>query len=410
MDKKPEKMVPEVRFKGFTDDWEQRKLGESLSLLKDGTHGSYESVQQGAWLLSAKNIINNRVVITSNDRKISENDFKKIHDKFQLRKGDVLLTIVGTIGRSAILKEANKLTFQRSVAYLRPDENILTSSDFLFSLSKSSNFQNQLKKRTVISAQPGIYLSDIDKLNITIPEIKKEQDKIASIIITIDNILSLQQRKLEQLRQLKIFTLQRMFIDKDCKQPILRFKNFKDNWLPHKFNDIANTFSGGTPAISNKDYYGGNIPFIRSAEINKNTTQLHLTPDGLKNSSAKFIKKGTLLYALYGATSGEVGIAQIDGAINQAVMAINLKKDNVYFIKTWLIKNKRKIISTYLQGGQGNLSAKIVKHLKLSLPKIEEENLISITIMKIDSLIKLQQSKIDDLVNLKKYLLQKLFI
>ena len=410
MDKKPEKMVPEVRFKGFTDDWEQRKLGESLSLLKDGTHGSYESVQQGAWLLSAKNIINNRVVITSNDRKISENDFKKIHDKFQLRKGDVLLTIVGTIGRSAILKEANKLTFQRSVAYLRPDENILTSSDFLFSLSKSSNFQNQLKKRTVISAQPGIYLSDIDKLNITIPEIKKEQDKIASIIITIDNILSLQQRKLEQLRQLKIFTLQRMFIDKDCKQPILRFKNFNDNWLPHKFNDIANTFSGGTPAISNKDYYGGNIPFIRSAEINKNTTQLHLTPDGLKNSSAKFIKKGTLLYALYGATSGEVGIAQIDGAINQAVMAINLKKDNVYFIKTWLIKNKRKIISTYLQGGQGNLSAKIVKHLKLSLPKIEEENLISITIMKIDSLIKLQQSKIDDLVNLKKYLLQKLFI
>ena len=180
--------------------------------------------------------------------------------------------------------------------------------------------------------------------------------------------------------------------------------------MPHKFNDIANTFSGGTPAISNKDYYGGNIPFIRSAEINKNTTQLHLTPDGLKNSSAKFIKKGTLLYALYGATSGEVGIAQIDGAINQAVMAINLKKDNVYFIKTWLIKNKRKIISTYLQGGQGNLSAKIVKHLKLSLPKIEEENLISITIMKIDSLIKLQQSKIDQLTILPKYLLQKLFI
>lgn len=237
-----------------------------------------------------------------------------------------------------------------------------------------------------------------------------EQQEISKLIESLENLLSLQQRKLEQLRQLKIFSLQRMLIDKDCKQPILRFKNFNDNWLPHKFNDIANTFSGGTPAISNKDYYGGNIPFIRSAEINKNTTQLHLTPDGLKNSSAKFIKKGTLLYALYGATSGEVGIAQIDGAINQAVMAINLKKDNVYFIKTWLIKNKRKIISTYLQGGQGNLSAKIVKHLKLSLPKIEEENLISITIMKIDSLIKLQQSKIDQLTILKKYLLQKLFI
>ena len=286
-------------------------------------------------------------------------------------------------------------------------------SKFIEAYFHTKKLDAQLRKFIASTARMdgllNISFDDFMKVKLFAPE-QCEQSKISRIINLIENLITLQQRKLEQLKQLKIFTLQRMFIDKDCKQPILRFKNFKDNWLPHKFNDIANTFSGGTPAISNKDYYGGNIPFIRSAEINKNTTQLHLTPDGLKNSSAKFIKKGTLLYALYGATSGEVGIAQIDGAINQAVMAITLKKDNVYFIKTWLIKNKRKIISTYLQGGQGNLSAKIVKHLKLSLPKIEEENLISITIMKIDSLIKLQQSKIDDLVNLKKYLLQKLFI
>ena len=292
--------------------------------------------------------------------------------------------------------------------YSRPTQNI--QSFFLSFIIQTSKVQQDIWKRTLQIAFPQkINKDEIGKVTLAVP-LQKEQIDIEKLLLKLDKLVTLQQRKLEQLRQLKIFTLQRMFIDKDCKQPILRFKNFNDNWLPHKFNDIANTFSGGTPAISNKDYYGGNIPFIRSAEINKNTTQLHLTPDGLKNSSAKFIKKGTLLYALYGATSGEVGIAQIDGAINQAVMAINLKKDNVYFIKTWLIKNKRKIISTYLQGGQGNLSAKIVKHLKLSLPKIEEENLISITIMKIDSLIKLQQSKIDDLVNLKKYLLQKLFI
>nr|WP_269147666.1 restriction endonuclease subunit S [Limosilactobacillus reuteri] len=287
---------------------------------------------------------------------------------------------------------------------------INTNKLFLASyINHNHRLKNHFKVVSVGTSQHVLSLRNFKKTNLLFPS-KDEQDQIGKFFNLLNRAITLQQRKLEQLRQLKIFTLQRMFIDKDCKQPILRFKNFNDNWLPHKFNDIANTFSGGTPAISNKDYYGGNIPFIRSAEINKNTTQLHLTPDGLKNSSAKFIKKGTLLYALYGATSGEVGIAQIDGAINQAVMAINLKKDNVYFIKTWLIKNKRKIISTYLQGGQGNLSAKIVKHLKLSLPKIEEEKLISITIMKIDSLIKLQQSKIDDLVNLKKYLLQKLFI
>lgn len=337
---------------------------------------------------------------------ISENEYRQ-RFKIKPRYLDVFMTRIGTIGKTNVITTHKPIAYYVSLALLRP-QNI--QSFFLSFIIQTSKVQQDIWKRTLQIAFPQkINKDEIGKVTLAVP-LQKEQIDIEKLLLKLDKLVTLQQRKLEQLRQLKIFTLQRMFIDKDCKQPILRFKNFNDNWLPHKFNDIANTFSGGTPAISNKDYYGGNIPFIRSAEINKNTTQLHLTPDGLKNSSAKFIKKGTLLYALYGATSGEVGIAQIDGAINQAVMAINLKKDNVYFIKTWLIKNKRKIISTYLQGGQGNLSAKIVKHLKLSLPKIEEENLISITIMKIDSLIKLQQSKIDDLVNLKKYLLQKLFI
>lgn len=335
-----------------------------------------------------------------------ENDSHLSRSK--LKENDILFSIAGTLGRTAIVT-SNILpaNTNQALAIIR---GYNFNQQFLINYLSGRAVKNFIRQNPTIGAQPNLSLKQIKSFTITVPNNDYEQIKIGSLIKKLNNLVTLQQRKLEQLRQLKIFTLQRMFIDKDCKQPILRFKNFNDNWLPHKFNDIANTFSGGTPAISNKDYYGGNIPFIRSAEINKNTTQLHLTPDGLKNSSAKFIKKGTLLYALYGATSGEVGIAQIDGAINQAVMAINLKKDNVYFIKTWLIKNKRKIISTYLQGGQGNLSAKIVKHLKLSLPKIEEEKLISITIMKIDSLIKLQQSKIDDLVNLKKYLLQKLFI
>ena len=90
----------------------------------------------------------------------------------------------------------------------------------------------------------GITKKDILNKTIIFPISEKEQVHISSLLKYVDYIISLQQRKLEQLRQLKIFTLQRMFIDKDCKQPILRFKNFNDNWLPHKFNDIANTFSG----------------------------------------------------------------------------------------------------------------------------------------------------------------------
>ena len=406
MDKKPEKLVPEVRFKGFTDDWEQRKLGEISKRVRNN---------DGRMNLPLLTISARYGWMTQQSRfsaSIAGREKKNytLLEKHQLsyNHGNSKVAIYGTVYELTDYDEALVPKVYHSFS-LTP-ENL---SKFIEAYFHTKKLDAQLGKFIASTARMdgllNISFDDFMKVKLFAPE-QCEQSKISRIINLIENLITLQQRKLEQLKQLKIFTLQRMFIDKDCKQPILRFKNFKDNWLPHKFNDIANTFSGGTPAISNKDYYGGNIPFIRSAEINKNTTQLHLTPDGLKNSSAKFIKKGTLLYALYGATSGEVGIAQIDGAINQAVMAITLKKDNVYFIKTWLIKNKRKIISTYLQGGQGNLSAKIVKHLKLSLPKIEEEKLISITIMKIDSLIKLQQSKIDDLVNLKKYLLQKLFI
>lgn len=403
MDKKPEKLVPEVRFKGFTDDWEQRKLGDVVNFFSGLTYHPSDVKNKGYFVIRSSNIQNNQIV-SADDIFVN----KDIINVPNVKQGDIIV-VVRNGSRKLIGKHAQVLTDMPNTVIGAFMTGVRSKSNFYINaLLDSDQFQKEIYKNLGATINQ-ITIGEFRKMRFIITS-GNEAQTIGEFFKKIDTLITLQQRKLEQLRQLKIFTLQRMFIDKDCKQPILRFKNFNDNWLPHKFNDIANTFSGGTPAISNKDYYGGNIPFIRSAEINKNTTQLHLTPDGLKNSSAKFIKKGTLLYALYGATSGEVGIAQIDGAINQAVMAINLKKDNVYFIKTWLIKNKRKIISTYLQGGQGNLSAKIVKHLKLSLPKIEEEKLISITIMKIDSLIKLQQSKIDDLVNLKKYLLQKLFI
>ncbi|MGE9897369.1 restriction endonuclease subunit S [Limosilactobacillus reuteri] len=181
-------------------------------------------------------------------------------------------------------------------------------------------------------------------------------------------------------------------------------------WEQRKLGEISTSFSGGTPSVKNKSYYGGKIPFIRSAEIHKDKTELFITENGLKNSSAKLIKKGTLLYALYGATSGEVDVSNIDGAINQAIMAIFLQKDNVSFIKYYLEKNKYKIIAKYLQGGQGNLSASIIKSVHINLPFTEEQLKISNLIKKVESLISLQQRKLEQLKQLKKAMLQQLFV
>lgn len=176
------------------------------------------------------------------------------------------------------------------------------------------------------------------------------------------------------------------------RKPKIRFKGFTDDWEQRKLGQISDSFSGGTPTVGVKDYYGGNIPFIRSAEINKNTTELFLTELGVKESSARLVEVGDILYALYGATSGEVGRAMIKGAINQAILDIKpyVGYDTEY-ITQWLKKRKQDIVETYLQGGQGNLSGNIVKGLLLDYPSFDEQQQIGSCFKQIDHLITLHQ-------------------
>lgn len=197
---------------------------------------------------------------------------------------------------------------------------------------------------------------------------------------------------------------------KKSKNPRIRFKGFTDDWEQRKLNEISNSYSGGTPTANQPEYYGGDIPFIRSAEVNSYKTELFLTDEGLKNSSAKMISKGDILYALYGATSGEVGRARLNGAINQAVLAIcPYKEYDVEFIMQWLRKNKLSITNKYLQGGQGNLSASIINELIIELPSYSEQQYVGEVFKALDNLITLHQRKLEKLELMKKSLLQKMF-
>ena len=188
----------------------------------------------------------------------------------------------------------------------------------------------------------------------------------------------------------------------------MRFSGFDDEWKSYRIGDISKTYSGGTPSTSKKVYYYGNIPFIKSGEINKSCTEQYINEDAINNSSAKKVKKGDLLLALYGATSGEVAISKIDGAINQAVLKIDNNMDN-YFQYNYFLKYKEKIIHKYLQGGQGNLSANIIKKLEFKFPKMEEQQKISRFLLLIDEKIQLLKKKHKEYQNFKKYLMQQIF-
>ena len=199
---------------------------------------------------------------------------------------------------------------------------------------------------------------------------------------------------------------------KEAKQivPKLRFPEFQDGtlWVEDTIGNVCKSFSGATPSTEHKEYYGGNIPFIRSAEIDKEVTELFLTDEGLKNSSAKLIYKGDVLVALYGANSGEVALAKQEGAINQAILCLR-SRDNNSFIYQYLLFKKSWIVSKYLQGGQGNLSGDIIKSIGIQIPKPDEQQKIADCLSSIDDLISAEGQKLDALKVYKKGLTQQIF-
>lgn len=214
--------VPNLRFKEFSEDWMCEKIGNITSLVKDGSHGTHQDVKKGSYLLSAKNIKNGKVVIEDDDRKISEEEYNAIYKNYSLEVGDILLSIVGTIGRVAIVNEIQPIAFQRSVAILRFNK---MNSKFIECCINNRGFQNDLLKYQVVSVQPGIYLNDLKKLKINFPELE-EQEKIASFFSLIDKKIELQTEKVEELKNYKKGIMQKIFSQE------IRFKDDNGNDYP----------------------------------------------------------------------------------------------------------------------------------------------------------------------------------
>ena len=217
-------------------------------------------------MLSAKNIQNNKLIITSEDRHISNEDFNYINKYFEPMKNDVLLTIVGTVGRVASLSETpSNIAFQRSVAFLRPNSKYL-SSCFFKNLLLTSNFQNNLKRNQVVSAQPGIYLNDLSNISLWISNEIKEQENISNVLDKINNILTLLQKELELKKALEQYLRKYLLTIFKNNVPILRLKNYKYSWKNKPLKEVANIKTGSRnhqDSIPN-----GKYPFfVRSANI-----------------------------------------------------------------------------------------------------------------------------------------------
>ena len=389
--------VPAIRFAGFTDPWEQRKLGEIVSI---GAGAPPSAFSAGNFLYVKVDDLNESSHFQFDSaQRVDANTAVK-----PIRKGSIIFAKRG----AAIL--GNKVRVLGKTAYI--DTNMMAleprgvDADFLWLFINQTGLYRIADTSTI----PQINNKHIEPYPVDIPNMA-EQQAIGTFFSRLDDLITLHQRKYDKLVVFKKSMLEKMFPKDGESVPEIRFAGFTDPWEQRKLGDVTDSFSGGTPDGSHASYYGGSIPFIRSAEINSDKTELFLTEKGLDNSSAKIVERGTVLYALYGATSGEVGIAAIKGAINQAILALSPHTGNdPLFLASWLRREKARIVDTYLQGGQGNLSGSIVKELSFALPQQKEQQVIGSFFSHLDNLITLHQRKLELLRNIKKSLLDKMFV
>lgn len=322
--------------------WEQRKLGKIVEVHngKDYKHlekGNIPVYGTGGYMLSVSESLSDTQDAIGIGRK-------------------------GTIDKPYILR-APFWTVDTLFYCIPREENDL---NFIFDIFQNINWRLMDESTGV----PSLSKKSINNVKILVPN-KKEQKQIGLYFNQLDHLITLHQRK-----------------------RMLRKCFFSIDWEQRKLGDITESYSGGTPTAGKKEYYDGNIPFIRSGEISSDKTELFISEEGLNRSSAKMVKIGDILYALYGATSGEVSISKLKGAINQAILAIQPHQNyDSQFLMQWLRKSKENIIGTYLQGGQGNLSGNIVKELIIDIPTYEEQKEIGAYLKKLDHLITLHQCK-----------------
>lgn len=186
-------------------------LNDWCELIKDGTHGSHKDVEYGIPLLSAKDIENGKLRIPDNCRRISEEDYRKIHKNFKIQKGDILLTIVGTIGKTAIVETEDKFTLQRSVAIIRPKSDI--NGKYLYYYLGTKFYLRQLLFESNESAQSGVYLGSLAKSKVIKLE-KNIETKLTDVLEILDKKNEVVMKNIKEYKKLKQGLMQQLLTGK----------------------------------------------------------------------------------------------------------------------------------------------------------------------------------------------------
>ena len=358
----------------------KRTLQELCLNITDGKHGDCENEENsGYYFISCKDIFDGQINY-KNARQITKADFEETHKRTMLEVDDILLTNSGTIGRMAFVTDreaTTKTTFQKSVAIIKPDKQKVLPRYLYYQLQ---NCVPQFINSSNGSAQKNLLLSTMRTFQIEIEENREKQEKIANTLSAYDDLIENNQKQIKLLEEAAQRLYKEWFVD-------LRFpehENTKivdgvpEGWRVASIADICDTVGGGTPSTKIQSYYEkGDILWVTPTDITRNfslallDTEKKITPEGLKNSSAKMLPAETILMTSR-ASVGFFGMCKYEVCTNQGFISCIPKRENLQMYLLFNLKSRVEEIrqkaggSTYLE-----ISKTVFRELKIILPKDE---------------------------------------
>ena len=389
-----EKVIPQIRFSGFTDTWEQRKLGE---VVKEVTRNDPTS-EAPIMMITANNGF-----IEQSERYAFNNAGESLKKYILLEKGEL-----------AYNHGASKLRPYGSCFALTTAENARIpfvyhcfsaenqNAEFMSIELNGSEIENQLRKIVSSGARMdgllNISFDEYSSVSVVLPNIE-EQNRIADFFRHLDRLITLHQRKYDKLTKVKKAMLEKMFPENGSSYPEIRFKGFTDAWEQHKLGEFADIVGGGTPSTSNFEYWDGDIDWYAPAEIADqifvSSSERKITQQGYDNSSAKMLPVGTVLFTSR-AGIGKTAILRKEGCTNQGFQSIvpHINELDSYFIFSRSEEMKRYGETVGAGSTFVEVSGKQMANMELMMPTtMEEQVTIGSFFRNLDSIITLHQRK-----------------
>ena len=413
---KEEKKAPKLRFNGYTNDWERKKLGDVAKITPGGTPSknisNYWYPKEIPWLSSGEI---NKEIIFSTDDMISKEGFNNSSAKW-IKQDSVLIALAGqgkTRGKVAINRIP--LTTNQSIAGIEPSNEVYYK--FLYhQLTK-----DYLKLRLVSSgdgSRGGLNKKLLNDYAVNLSSID-EQHKLGILLSRIDNTLQLHERKCEELTLIKKALLQKLFPKKEEVRPEVRYKNFSDAWEQRKLGDLGKAKSGfGFPESEQGGKEG--VPFFKVSDMNLKGNEFEMT------TATNYVTHGqislkkwkpieevpAIFFAKVGAAVllNRKRLCRLPFLLDNNTMAFSFDVQKLDIDFTVSLFSKINLPALAQVGALPSYNTKDVESIKVYIPSLEEQKKIGVYLKKINNLIALHQRKLEKLKQLKKFLLQNMFI